>query len=104
MTSAHFKLIEDKLLAIVEELEKQPEVASFYPEGTLPYPSEMARLREYISYAGEYGLAYELIVSCLETMPFKLSGASAVKLLEVGLLMGFKTEQEKDKLFDRRRK
>lgn len=38
----------------------------------------------------------------LEIFPFKLTGLAAIKLLEVGLLMGFKSDQEVDRLFDRR--
>ena len=52
--------------------------------------------------AGEYGLVYENVVSKLEASPFKLSGKAAIKLLEVGLIFGFKTESESDKEFDRR--
>lgn len=42
--------------------------------------------------------------SKLETLPFRLSGAAAVKLLEVGLLFGFKTERHQDARFDVRSK
>ncbi|EGH45014.1 hypothetical protein ALO42_102596 [Pseudomonas syringae pv. atrofaciens] len=41
-------------------------------------------------------------MSLLETLPFKLSGVASVKLLEVGLIFGFKTEAEEDMKFDRR--
>jgi len=39
---------------------------------------------------------------CLKCFPFKLSGKAAIKLLEVSLIFGFKTEPELDKGFDRR--
>jgi hypothetical protein len=38
----------------------------------------------------------------LESYPFKISGPAAIKLLEVGLLMGYKTERPEDALFDNR--
>ncbi|RMV01494.1 hypothetical protein ALP19_102237 [Pseudomonas syringae pv. tomato] len=41
-------------------------------------------------------------MSLLERLPFKLSGRASVKLLEVGLIFGFKTEMEADMKFDRR--
>jgi hypothetical protein len=62
----------------------------------------LAQIHELIADAGEYGLAYEYIVGALESIPFNVSGAAAVKLLEVGLLVGFKSEQDRDKRFDRR--
>ena len=59
-------------------------------------------MTEWLDDAGKYGLVYENVVSMLEVWPFKLSGKAAIKLLEVGLIFGFKTESESDKGFDRR--
>lgn len=42
------------------------------------------------------------VVSMLEVFPFKSSGKAAIKLLEVGLIFGFKTELDSDIGFDRR--
>jgi hypothetical protein len=47
------------------------------------------------------GLAYESLISMLE-FHFQRSGCTAVKLLEVGLLLRFKTERPEDAQFDGR--
>ncbi|WP_432241176.1 hypothetical protein [Herbaspirillum robiniae] len=87
---------------ILKELREQYNVAQYFPEDMMSYEEQLSNMQEYIEDAGEYGLAYENIVSLLEVFPFKLSGLACVRLLEVGLLLGFKTESEKDKRFDRR--
>lgn len=98
----NFQRIEDNLMLIFNELTAQPSMATYFsPEG-LSYDGHMERIREYVELAGEYGLAYELIICVLEDVPFTLSARAAIKLLEVGLVMGFKTEREEDALFDRR--
>lgn len=96
------ELIETNLCVVLNEMEAQPEVGQYFPPNTLSYGDLMAQIREFIDQAGEYGLAYEYINGALETIPFKLSGKAAVKLLEIGLLMGFKSGLERDKRFDRR--
>ena len=67
----------------------------------MTFEEEMAQIGEYIHDAGEYGLAYEVIVVNAEEVPFVLSSKAAVKLLEVGLVMGFKTERPTDAAFGR---
>ena len=57
---------------------------------------------EYINYANEYGIAYEIMIGILESEPVKVSGLAAVKMLEVTLLLGYKTEKEEDRIFDLR--
>jgi hypothetical protein len=59
----------------------------------------MRDVRKWTEDHGEYGLAYEAMVVELERGAFRLSGRAAVKLLEVGLLFGFKTERPQDKRF-----
>jgi hypothetical protein len=98
-----YELIEENLLIVLQEMEGQPEVARAYPPNAMTYEDEMAQIREFIDLAGECGLAFEYISSALEQYPYKVSGKAAVKLLEVGLLMGFKSENDKDSRFDRRR-
>jgi hypothetical protein len=61
-------------------------------------------LDEYINYANEYGIAYESIVAMLETEQLEVSGRAAIALLEVALLLGYKTDQDKDKIYDLRPK
>ncbi|WP_153074170.1 hypothetical protein [Paraburkholderia bonniea] len=98
------ELIETNLSLILAEMKAQPEVAPLYSPDELSYEEQMIQIREFIELAGEYGLAYEYINGTLERFPFKISGNAAVKLLEVGLLMGFKSELNRDKRFDRRSK
>jgi hypothetical protein len=43
------------------------------------------------------------MVANLEKFPFTLSGPAAVKLLEVGLKMRYKTDRTEDEAFDMRR-
>ncbi|APA87541.1 hypothetical protein BJG93_18845 [Paraburkholderia sprentiae WSM5005] len=95
-------LIEHNLTFILSEMKAQPEVAQHYPPNGLTYDEHLSQIHEFIADAGEYGLAYEYVVGALESIPFRLTGAAAVKLLEIGLLMGFKSEHEIDKRFDRR--
>jgi hypothetical protein len=93
--------IENLLTSLLCELVAQPEIASTYLPDKLSYVDEMAQLKEFID-VGEYGVAYESMVATLELYPFKITGPGAVKLLELGLFMGFKTERDEDRAFDRR--
>lgn len=97
------KLIERNLQDILSELKAQPEAGAHYPPGVLPFDKDMAQIQEFID-VGEGSLAYEYMVADLESFPFRLSGAGAIRLLEVGLLMGFKTKRPKDLKFDNRRR
>lgn len=99
---ADYQLIENNLSFVLAELGSQPEVGSFFPPESLSYQEQIDQLSEWVNDAGEYGLVYENVVPMLEAFPFKLSGKAAIKLLEVGLIFGFKTESESDKEFDRR--
>jgi hypothetical protein len=98
------ELIEIKLMAILSELEQQHTVGEKYSENSLSYREEMEQIREFIDLAGEYTLAYEIIVATLEKHPFFLSSKAAVNLLEIGLFMQYKTDREEDKIFDIRNK
>ena len=91
MNDGRFSMIEDRLLTVLGELRAQPEVASAYEAGLLPYAEEIAQIAEFID-AGEYGLAYEYVVTTLERRPFVLRGATAVRLLELALLFRYKTD------------
>lgn len=92
--------VENRLLEVLSELENQKSVSASYSSEVLPFEEEMKQIREYIEIAGEYGIAYESIVATLETHPFKLSGRSAISLLELALIFKFKTERKKDADFD----
>jgi hypothetical protein len=95
--------IESRLLCILNDLERQVSVAANYPSGALSFTGEMLQVREYIEVAGEYGLAYETLVATIEVNPFVISGKTAICLLELGLLFGYKTTRPEDSLFDRRK-
>ncbi|WP_433693507.1 hypothetical protein [Herbaspirillum seropedicae] len=98
----HIEIIEKNLLFILMELRQQPEIAMHFPPEMQSYDDQLSQVEEYLVDAGEYGLGYEIMVLLLATFPFRLSGLASVKLLEVGLLLGFKTEMSEDVMFDRR--
>jgi hypothetical protein len=97
-----YEIIESNLLDIINEISRQPEVGKLFPSNRLTFDAYVAQLLEYVEDAGEYGVAYESIVACISRYPFSFSGKSAVKLLEVGLLMRYKTGLPEDKEFDSR--
>ncbi|MBL9169298.1 MAG: hypothetical protein JNN07_16275 [Verrucomicrobiales bacterium] len=69
----------------------------------MTYDEAIRALREYVDEAHEYGVAYEVVVATLEKHSFGLSGRGAVRLLETGLIMGYKTERPEDSEFDLRK-
>ena len=96
------ELIKDKLTAVLSEIRVQAEVGKLFPPELRSFSEQVEQIREWIEDVGEYGVAYESLVSMLEERPFRLSGPTAIKLLEVGLLMRFKTERAEDAQFDSR--
>jgi hypothetical protein len=102
MTSNQQNELESRLLAVLKELERQEQVSTNYPPHVLQFADEMKQIHEYVELAGEYGLAYESLVATIESHPFVLTGKAAISLLEIGLLLGFKTDRKEDRHFDRR--
>ena len=98
------ELIEDRLLRLTREIETQADVGRGFAPNVATFDQQLAFVREYIDVAGEYGLAYELLVALLEGHSFKITSSAAVGLLEVGLLLGYKTERPEDADFDWKRK
>jgi hypothetical protein len=98
------RLVEANLAAVLAEISEQPEIGNQFPPELQSYSKLMDQIREYIVDAGEYALAYEVLVSTLEAFPFRLSGPTAIKLLEIGLSMKYKTERKEDRQFDFRRR
>lgn len=95
------EMIIDRLDKILFEMVSQrDDVAHLYPEDRMSFDEEMNQLNEFVHDANEFVLAYESIVASLESIPFKLSGSRSVDLLEIGLLLRFKTEREEDAVFD----
>jgi hypothetical protein len=92
--------VEKRLLRILSEIAQQEKTASGYGPDTLSFADEMEQIREWID-VREYGLAYESLVVNIEQSPFVLSGATAIALLEVGLVMGYKTDRDEDAMFRR---
>ncbi len=88
------------LSAILDEIRQQLDVGAGFPPALQAFPAQVELIREWIEDANEFGIAYESLVSMLEEFPFQLSGPTAVKLLEVGLAMRFKTERPQDAPFD----
>jgi hypothetical protein len=93
----YYEFVEANLSFVMREMSAQPEAAD--PKDTVAFEERMSDVREWIEDHGEYGLAYEAMVGELEAGEFRLSGRAAVKLLEVGLLFGFKTTRPQDKRF-----
>lgn len=100
MTIDQFSYIEKCLIIVCEDIKLQCEIALTFSPDELPYDSWIEQLDEWINYACEYSLAYESIVSSIENHPFRLSGEAVVKLLEVALLLRYKTDRESDCQFD----
>lgn len=102
MNKESHRIVENNLLLIMKEISDQPEIFVHFPAEQLSYREWIEQQNEWVQDAGEYGIAYESLISVLEAYPFVLSGIAAVKLLEVGLLFKFKTEDDRDKIFDSR--
>jgi hypothetical protein len=102
MTEMRPAEIQRRLLCILSELERQSDVAVTYSKDHLSFADKMNQIREFATFAGEYGLAYESLVATIQSHPFLLSGRAAISLLELGLTFGFKTELAEDCAFDRR--
>ena len=96
-------MIVDRLSRVLEEMRtQQSKVAEHYPPDGPSFPDELAQIDEFLGPANEFGPAYECIIANLEAVPFKLSSAAALALLEAGLLMRYKTDREEDGAFDLR--
>lgn len=102
MTSNTEETIRERLRAVLDEMKKQAKLSNHFGGQSLSFDEEMEQIREYIEDAGEFGIAYEVLVANLEQVPFLISGKSAVYLLEVGLLLGYKTDDASDRIYDRR--
>jgi hypothetical protein len=90
------------LVSLIGEIESQGNVGRQFPAEMQSLRDQSSQLREFVEHAGEYGVAYESIVAMLERFPFVLSGMGAVRLLEVGLLLKYKTGLSADSMFDGR--
>ncbi|MDP1884365.1 MAG: hypothetical protein Q8L10_03260 [Candidatus Moranbacteria bacterium] len=87
-----------RLKILFNKIKMQKDVSGNYASGNLSFDEEMQQIQEYID-TSEYGIAYENIVTALESHPFALTGRDAVVLLELGLLFKFKTDRSEDNIF-----
>ena len=94
-------MIVERLSLVLGEMRiQQSKVEGHYPPEGMSFEEEIALLDELLGPANEFGVAYECIVANLEAAPFSLSSAAALALLEVGLLMRYKTGRGEDGAFD----
>jgi hypothetical protein len=96
------QILEDNLLSVIDELETQSHLGNKIPSNILSLEEQIAQWREFIELAGEYEIAYESIIALLEILPFKLTSITAIKLIEIALLLRYKTDRDEDKIFDSR--
>jgi len=96
------QLIAAHLLTVLNEVRQQEGIGSSFTTELLPFAAQAEQIRGWIEDAREYGIAYESLISMLEHFPFQVSGRTAVRLLEVGLLLRYKTELAEDARFDSR--
>ncbi len=80
------KAIANNLLFIVNEIAKQEHLQFYYPPETMSFNEQIEEIREYID-VYEYGLAYEGILCIFNEVAFEVTSNTAIKLLEVGLLI-----------------
>jgi hypothetical protein len=99
MKQINYQFIENNLLYIYNEILKQ-DMSNFNKDEFATWKETMEQIYEFIDLAGEYELAYEYIIWQLNNLPYKISGKASIKLLELGLLFKYKTEDDKDKVFD----
>ena len=95
------ELIRANLVSIFDGLSEQTAAAREFWGSEAESVQALAELRELIFDADEFGLAYEEIVCVCEIGTFVLKGSDAVKLLEIGLLLGYKTARASDEMFGR---
>lgn len=101
MNKDHWEAIRQRLASVLTEMTRQWHLSAYFPKNEMPFDEWMEQLREFVE-VDEYELAYEGIILTLQDRPFVLSGKTAVGLLEVALLLGYKTDRDEDKMFDRR--
>jgi hypothetical protein len=97
-----YQILEKNLLSIIDELETQSHLGNKIPSNILSLEEQISQWRELIELAGEYEIAYESIISLLEILPFQLTNITAIKLIEVSLILRYKTDRDEDKIFDSR--
>ena len=102
MTIKVEEIIKERLRAVLDEMKDQVQLSNHFGGESLSFDEEMEQIREFIEDAGEFGIAYEVLVANLAKVPFVISGKAAVYLLEAGLLLGYKTDDANDRIYDRR--
>lgn len=95
-------IVTQGLNAIMDEIRSQKNIGETFPQNMQCFDDWLEQMDELVKYAGEFSIAYESIVATLEQFPFAISGPTAVRLIEVGLIMKYKTERDCDVIFDGR--
>jgi hypothetical protein len=91
--------LEKRILLILQELEDQKRIEEDDSKECLSHKDSIYQIKEFVE-AGEYGIAYMSLVFYFEDYNFNISSFASVKLLELGLLMGFKTDREEDQIYN----
>lgn len=94
MTENSFQLIKSRLIEVYKDLES-------HSSGQLTTNAQWGGEKiENFLMSGDMERAYEYIVHKLDSQPLVLSGKATVQLLEVSLILCFKTKSDKDRRFD----
>ncbi len=89
-----FAELDTRLNLLLDEMKLQEHIADHNKPGSLSFSDTMKEIRTFID-AGEEGLAYEVIVCCLESDPYTVAGRAAVALLELALMFDSKLNAAK---------
>lgn len=91
--------IEKKLDLVLAELVAQRDLALRFFSSAKQFDWEMSLCKNFID-EGEVELAHTQIIETLDWVPFTLTHRSAVALIELALICGFRTTAEEDRAFN----
>ncbi|SDJ54726.1 hypothetical protein [Pseudomonas abietaniphila] len=93
-------VLESNLQMIFNEIKCQGQIGASFPPEMLSFDEQMEQMSEWLFDVGELELFYENLILLLDKYDFRISGSAAIRLLEVGLLMRFKTTLDEDLMFN----
>ena len=91
--------IAKKMHLVVAEIVAQRDFALRFFSSAKQFDWEMSVCKSFID-EGEVELAYTQIIETLDWVPFTLTHRSAVALIELALICGFRTTAEEDRAFN----
>ncbi len=91
--------IEKRLDLVLAEIVAQRDLALRFFSSAKQFDWEMSVCKSFID-EGEVELAYTQIIETLDWVPFTLAHRSAVALIELALICGFRTTAEEDRVFN----